>query len=40
MLLHILYGILFGYLLATFRFASILVKKGYRSVEQIPDFED
>ena len=40
MLLHILYGMLFGYLLATFRFASILVKKGYRSVEQIPDFKD
>lgn len=40
MLLHILYGMLFGYLLATFRFASILVKKGYRSVDQIPDFED
>jgi hypothetical protein len=31
---------LFGYLLASFRFASILVKKGYRSVDQIPDFED
>jgi hypothetical protein len=40
MLLHILYGMLFGYLLASFRFASILVKKGYRSIDQIPDFED
>jgi hypothetical protein len=40
MLLHILYGMLFGYLLASFKFASILVKKGYRSVDQIPDFED
>jgi hypothetical protein len=28
---------LFGYLLASFRFASILVKKGYRSVDQIPE---
>lgn len=40
MLLHILYGMLFGYLIASFRFASILVKKGYRSLDQIPDFED
>jgi hypothetical protein len=28
---------LFGYLIASFRFASILVKKGYRSVDQIPE---
>ena len=40
MLLHILYGMLFGYLLASFRFAAMLVKKGYRSIDQIPDFED
>lgn len=40
MLLHILYGMLFGYLIASFRFASILVKKGYRSVDQIPELED
>ena len=37
MTLHILYGMLFGYLLASFRFASILVRKGYTSVEDIPD---
>lgn len=37
MLLHILWGMFFGYLLASFRFASILVGKGYRSVDQIPD---
>jgi hypothetical protein len=37
MILHILYGMLFGYLLASFRIASMLVRKGYRSVYEIPD---
>jgi hypothetical protein len=40
MLLHILYGMLFGYLLASFRFALILVSKGYRSINEIPDVKD
>jgi hypothetical protein len=37
MLLHILYGMLFGYLLATFQIARLLVKKGYRRFDEIPD---
>ena len=37
MLLHILYGMLFGYLLATFQIAKLLVKKGYRRFDEIPD---
>lgn len=37
MILHILYGMLFGYLLASFRIAKMLVGKGYRSLDQIPD---
>jgi hypothetical protein len=37
MLLHILYGMLFGYLLATFQIARLLVRKGYRRFDEIPD---
>jgi hypothetical protein len=37
MLLHILYGMLFGYLLATFQIAKLLVRKGYRRFDEIPD---
>jgi hypothetical protein len=37
MLLHILYGMLFGYLLATFQIAKVLVRKGYRRFDEIPD---
>jgi len=37
MLLHILYGMLFGYLLATFQIARVLVGKGYRRFDEIPD---
>jgi hypothetical protein len=37
MLLHILYGMLFGYLLSTFQIAKLLVKKGYRRFDEIPD---
>jgi len=39
MLLHILYGMLFGYLLATFQIARVLVKKGYSRFDEIPDNE-
>jgi len=39
MLLHILYGMLFGYLLATFQIARVLVKKGYNRFDEIPDNE-
>jgi hypothetical protein len=37
MLLHILYGMLFGYLLATFQIAKLLVKKGYYRFDEIPN---
>jgi len=37
MLLHMLYGMLFGYLLATFQIARLLVRKGYRRFDEIPD---
>jgi hypothetical protein len=37
MLLHVLYGMLFGYLLATFQIAKLLVRKGYRRFDEIPD---
>jgi hypothetical protein len=37
MLLHVLYGMLFGYLLATFQIARVLVRKGYRRFDEIPD---
>lgn len=40
MLLHILWGMLFGYLLATFNFAITLVSKGYRTLSEIPDKEE
>lgn len=40
MLLHILWGMFFGYIIATINFASVLVSKGYRSVEEIPDNYD
>lgn len=40
MILHILYGMLFGYMIATFRISLILVKRGYRSVDQIPDLNE
>lgn len=39
MLLHILWGMLFGYIIASVRFASILLSKGYRSLSEIPDKE-
>jgi hypothetical protein len=37
MLLNILWGMFFGYLLATFQIAKLLVKKGYRRFDEIPD---
>jgi hypothetical protein len=37
MLLHILWGMFFGYIIAAVNFASILVRKGYKSVEDIPE---
>ena len=40
MLLHILWGMLFGYIIAAVNFAAILVSKGYRSVEDVPEAKD
>jgi hypothetical protein len=37
MLLNILWGMFFGYLIATFQIAKQLVKKGYRRFDEIPD---
>ena len=37
MLLHVLWGMFFGYIIAAVNFAKILVRKGYTSVEDIPD---
>jgi hypothetical protein len=39
MLLHILWGMFFGYILASVRYASIIVSKGYRSINDIPEAE-
>ena len=36
-ILLLLWGRLFGYLLATFQIAKMLVKKGYRRFDEIPD---
>jgi hypothetical protein len=37
MLLNILWGMFFGYIIATFQIAKLLVKKGYRRFDEIPD---
>ena len=37
MVLNILWGMFFGYLIATFQIAKVLVKKGYRRFDDIPD---
>jgi Sec-independent protein secretion pathway component TatC len=36
-ILLFLWGTLFGYLVATFQIAKLLVKKGYRRFDEIPD---
>ena len=37
MLLNMLWGMFFGYIIATFQIAKLLVKKGYRRFDEIPD---
>jgi hypothetical protein len=37
MLLHVLWGMFFGYIIASVNYASILVRKGYRTLSEIPD---
>lgn len=39
MLLNILWGMFFGYMIASINFAFILANKGYRSLTEIPDKE-
>ena len=36
-MLKFLYGMLTGYLVASFELAKLLVKKGYKSVSEIQD---
>jgi len=36
-LLHILWGMLIGYLIASFEIAILIYKKGYLSFNEIPD---
>lgn len=36
-ILLFLWGTLFGYLFATFQIAKLLVRKGYRRFDDIPD---
>jgi hypothetical protein len=36
-ILLLLWGSLFGYLVATFQIAKVLVRKGYRKFDEIPD---
>jgi hypothetical protein len=37
MLLHILWGMFFGYIIASINYAAILVRKGYTSLSEIPE---
>lgn len=34
-----LWGMFFGYIVASVKFAAMLVSKGYRSISEIPDSE-
>jgi hypothetical protein len=36
-ILLFLWGSLFGYILATFQIAKVLVRKGYRRLDEVPD---
>jgi hypothetical protein len=36
-ILLFLWGSLFGYILATVQIAKVLVKKGYRRLDEVPD---
>ena len=40
MLLHILWGMFFGYIIASVNYAAIIVNKGYRSLSEIPNKND
>jgi hypothetical protein len=36
-ILLLLWGSFFGYILATVQIAKVLVKKGYRRIDEVPD---
>jgi hypothetical protein len=36
-ILLLLWGSLFGYILATVQIAKVLVRKGYRRLDEVPD---
>jgi hypothetical protein len=38
-MLKFLYGMLAGYLVASFEMARILISKGYKSFQEVPDKE-
>jgi hypothetical protein len=38
-ILLLLWGMFFGYIIATVGFARILVSKGYRSINEVPERE-
>jgi hypothetical protein len=38
-MLKVLYGMLAGYLVASFEMSLILTKKGYESLQEVPDKE-
>lgn len=40
MLLHVLWGMFFGYIIASVNYAAIIVSKGYRTLSEIPDKYD
>lgn len=37
MILHVLWGMFFGYIIASVRFAAIILSKGYGSINEIPE---
>lgn len=37
MLLHILWGMFFGYIVASVNYAVIIINKGYARLSEIPD---
>jgi hypothetical protein len=37
MLLNILWGMFFGYIIATVQIAKVLVRKGYHRLDEVPD---
>jgi hypothetical protein len=38
-ILLLLWGSLFGYIIATVQIAKVLVRKGYRRLDEVPDKE-